>query len=499
MEKPKRTGKMPLVATGYYMSLTKRHLREETLKFFGYQIADIDAGTCHVAPYYNEDGKLVAQKLRFAGKKFAIAGDASEMLLFGQNKWKAGGKRLVITEGEIDALSYAQATSCSWPVVSVPNGAQSAPKAIRKSIKFVEAFDEVVFMFDNDEPGRQAAVECAKILSPGKAKIAQLPLKDANEMLVAGRIKEMQQAVWNAKEYRPDGIINGKELWEEVSKPIVMGMEYPWEGLNDVLYGLRPSEIVTLAAGSGIGKSTISAEIAYHIGVHHKQNIGYVALEESPGRSALRLMGMHVNAPLHLPGVTVSPEQRKEAFEQTLGTGRFYFYDHFGSLDSDELLGNLSYLVKGLDCRWLVLDHLSIVVSGMSVEGDERRVLDYTMTRLRQFTEETGAGLILVTHLKRPEGKGHEDGALTSLSQLRGSAAIGQLSDAVIGIERNSSADDPEERNKVRLRVLKNRYAGKTGPACELQYIADTGRLVPVDGEQSTGESDDFDDDQPDI
>jgi twinkle protein len=123
---------------------------------------------------------------------------------------------------------------------------------------------------------------------------------------------------------------------------------------------------------------------------------------------------------------------------------------------------------------YLVLDHLSIVVSGQG-DGDERRMIDNTMTKLRALVEETKLGLILVSHLKRPEGKGHEEGAATSLAQLRGSAAIAQLSDMVIGLERNQQ--ELEDRNKTVVRVLKNRFSGETGIACALNYNPNTGAM----------------------
>jgi twinkle protein len=90
--------------------------------------------------------------------------------------------------------------------------------------------------------------------------------------------------------------------------------------------------------------------------------------------------------------------------------------------------------------------------------------------------EELGIGLILVSHLKRPEGKGHEEGAQTSLSQLRGSGAIAQLSDIVIGLERNQQ--DEKQQHLTCVRVLKNRFSGETGIACYLRYSPETGRLT---------------------
>jgi twinkle protein len=131
-------------------------------------------------------------------------------------------------------------------------------------------------------------------------------------------------------------------------------------------------------------------------------------------------------------------------------------------------------MAKALDVDYIVLDHLSIVVSGLG-DGDERRMIDNTMTKLRSLVEECNIGMIVVSHLKRPEGKGHEDGAATSLAHLRGSAAIAQLSDIVLGLERNQQ--DPANKNVTALRVLKNRFTGDTGLCCHLQYDKNTGRM----------------------
>jgi twinkle protein len=211
--------------------------------------------------------------------------------------------------------------------------------------------------------------------------------------------------------------------------------------------------------------------------------VGYIALEENVKRTVLGFMGMELNKPLHISKEGVTDDELKDAFEKTAGSGRLFLYDHFGSTDSDNLIAKLRYLAKGCGCNWLVLDHISIVVSGIG-DGDERRLIDNTMTKLRQLVEETGVGLLLVSHLKRPEGnKGHEDGLQTSLAHLRGSAAIAQLSDIVIGLERNQQSDNSDTTT---VRVLKNRYTGVTGVAGALSYSRGTGRLL-------AGEADDFD------
>lgn len=480
-ETKKSSKKLGLLAVDEIRPLSKRSVRQATCEKFGYGYGTYHGEPVQIAPYHDEKGKVVAQKLRFSDKRFVVTGDITNAALFGQHLWKrGGGKRIVVTEGEIDALSVAQVLGLTWPVVSVPQGAPSAKTFIKKNLEFLETYDLVVLMFDNDEPGQKAASECVELFSPGKCAVAALPLKDANEMLQAGREKELMTAVWEAQIKRPDGILNGKDLWDSINRKIEYGLAYPWAGLNEVLYGLRPSEVVTWCAGSGIGKSAFVREIAFNTAMKHKQNVGYVALEEGTARTALGFMGIHVNKPIHLPGHDITEAQRKRAYEDTLGTGRFWLYDHFGSLAADNLMSKLRYLVKGCGCKYLVLDHLSIVVSGLDVDEDERRALDRTMTLIRSFAQEGGCNVQLVSHLKRPEGRGHEEGRRPELAHLRGTQAIAQLSDAVIGASRDQQSGDDTIRNTTMLYVLKNRYSGVTGPACAVRYDHATGRLNEV-------------------
>lgn len=463
----------PLI--GEHKALPKRKLTLETCRQWDYTVAEYNGQPVQVANYKDINGKIVGQKIRFPNKDFIFAGDAKKAGLYGMHLWRDGGKQIVITEGELDALSMSQSLQNKWPVVSVMNGAAGAKKNLSKNIEWLEKFDTIILMFDQDEPGRKAMEECALLFSPGKAKIAKLPLKDASDMLQEGRIKELVDCMWEAKVHRPDGILSGEELWDIVtSDDNVESASYPYNGINEKTHGLRKGEIVTVTAGSGIGKSQLTREFAHFL-IKQGETIGYIALEESVKRTAQGLMAIELNKTIHLGSDGVSEEELRDAFNATVGSGRVYLYDHWGSTDSENLLAKIRYLVRGCGCSYIILDHLSIVVSGMG-DGDERRLIDNTMTKLRTLTEELQCGLILVSHLKRPEGKGHEEGAATSLAQLRGSAAIAQLSDMVIGLERNQQ--DKDNPNLTTVRILKNRWTGETGIACHLEYSKETGRMT---------------------
>ena len=463
---------------GEITNLNARGITEETCRKWDYRVGDVGGQPVQVANYKDSSGNRVAQKIRFKNKDFHVRGDIKEAGLYGQHLWSGKGKKAVICEGEIDALSVSQAQGNRWPVYSVPSGSAGASKAIRKSIELLNGYEEIIFCFDSDDPGVKASRECAQVLPPGKAKIAKLPMKDANEMLKNGRVKELVDCLWQAQVYRPDGIVNGADLWDIVSAEDSMAScEYPYAGINKKTLGMRKGEIVTVTAGAGIGKSQVCRELANHI-LNQEETLGYIALEESNKRTGLGFMGLYLNKPLHLGNIEVTDEDFKDAFDHTLNTGRIYLYDHWGSLEGDNLLNKIRYMVTACGCGFIILDHISIVVSGIE-DGDERRTIDNLMTKLRGLVEEVNCGLILVSHLKRPQGnKGHEDGAQTSMAQLRGSASIGQLSDIVIGCERNQQGDDPD---RTTVRVLKNRWTGETGIACYLDYDHKTGRLTEVE------------------
>ena len=480
--------------TGEHQALTKRRLSEETCRKWGYAVGTVDGNLAQIATYRSQTGVAVAQKVRFANKKFKWLGDPKQAGLYGQHLWRDGGKMLVITEGEIDALTVSQLQNNKWPVVSVPNGAQGAAKSIAKEIEWVEKFDRVVLMFDNDEHGIAAAEEVATLLSPGKAHIATLPLKDANECLVNDQGAAVIDAMWGAKQWRPDEIVPGIDLWDRILRSALVAktVPYPWAQLNDMTHGMRMGEVLTLAAGTGLGKSTVCRELTHWL-LSKGETVGSIALEESVERTAIGVMSVEVNKPLHL-GANVDYGAYREAYEKTVGCGRFYTYDHFGSLDSENLYQRIRYMVVGCGCQWIILDHLSIVVSGIG-EGDERRLIDNAMTTLRSMVEELGFGLILVSHLKdNGEKTPLEEGGQTHLNLLRGSRAIGQLSDMVLGFERNQQ--DPETSHLMTIRVLKNRFSGETGEAQTLTYDRKTGRLealgsnpfaaVEADGEEDS-------------
>lgn len=459
--------------------LKARGITESTCRKYQYYFTNYKGKPCQVANYFDENGTLVGQKLRFQDKSFAVKGKLSTTF-FGQQLYN-NGVRLIITEGEIDCLTVSQLLGNQEPVVSIPCGVQSAKKVFEANLKWLEAFKEVVVVFDNDDAGRKGAKEIEGILSSEKLRIAVLKqYKDPNEYYINNKGNELLEALENAKKVTPENIINADTLLDDLLEEPeeVTGYSLPWTVKADkMIRGVRKGEITMLTAGTGIGKSTMIRELGYHLVMDHGLKIGSMMLEENVLRTSKGYIGLYLNKPVHLRRKGITNDQYTEAFNHTLGTGKFVMYNHFGSLDNSSILNAIRYMAVTEKCDFILIDHISIAVSGIE-SNNERKLIDILMTRLRQLCEELGVGLICICHLKRGDGKkSAEEGGSISLEDLRGSQAIAQLSDTIIALERNQQADSDIKKNLVQIRVLKCRQTGDTGIGGKLWFNKERNRL----------------------
>jgi twinkle protein len=490
-----QTKQPDMVDEGKFSALTDRKISMQTAQKYGVKcVHDLQGNVVkHFYPYYNGH-ELSATKIRNCkDKDFYVSGSYNDTGLFGQQLFKSG-KYVTITEGECDAMAAYELLGSKWAVVSIKRGANGAVRDIKESLEFFDDFENVIIAFDKDKAGQEASIKVARLFKPGKARIVTLPngWKDPNDMLRNNKHKEFVEAWWASKVYTPSGVINVSEQREKFhNRERKESVPYPYEGLNKKLYGLRQGELVTLTGGTGLGKSSVTRELEHHLIKNTKDNVGIIALEEDWRRTIDGILSIEANARLYVDQIRdrFSKEELDKFFDILYdgeNKNRVWVHSHFGTNDIDDIFTKLRFMIIGCDCKWVVVDHLHMLVSAVH-EGDERRAIDSIMTRLRSLVEETGAGIILVSHLRRVDGnKGHENGIEVSLSHLRGSNSIGQLSDCVIALERNQQSDDPDEARTTRMRILKSRYTGDVGMACRVIYDSETGRLSELTDEDIT-------------
>ena len=464
---------------GTPVALKRRGLTEDTCR--KYRITkDGDVLRFH---YFDKAGRVVAAKVKTKDKSFSWDGKNVDNQLFGQQLFpnrQVKNDALVLYEGELDAASGWQALQrlCH---MSVPNGAKGAKKALQHVIDLTQGYDEIILFFDHDPEGISATEECAALLPPGKVKIARMEkYKDASEALQAGDSTAIRRAITHATTYVPGGIVDAKSLLSLITTPEPpCAHEYPFKGLNEKFHGIRYGELITVTAGTGSGKTSFCRQLATHL-LSEGERVGVVELEANNKRTALGLMSCALGKAYHIG--EHDQEELDTAYRNSIADWNLFMFDGFGSFDPDIIYNRLEYLATGLDVKVIFLDHISILMSGL--DGDERRMLDQTMTRLRSLVERTNISLFLVSHVRRTHtDQAHEEGARVNIGQLRGSHSIGQLSDGIIALERDQQAD--RGKTDTTVRVLKNRYCGELGVACNLKYDLTTCKFNEV----TTGDS----------
>ena len=483
-------------SNGRFSALTARGISKETCQKAGYWIAKVNGQMYQVADYRDQNGNIVSQKVRDKDKNFKTTGSHKSDALFGKHLWNSG-KKIVVTEGEIDALTVMELQDCRFPVVSLGHGASAAKKTCAANYEYFDQFDEIILMFDMDEPGRKAVEEAAQVLPAGKVKVAVLPCKDPNECHLQGQDKAVLDQVWNAGPWIPDGVVSALSLKDRVKAHMeseeTVGMLFAGcSGLNDKTLGARGGEVIMVTSGSGMGKSTFVRQQALAWGKQQGKKVGMAMLEESVEETVEDLMGLNNKVRLRqsedIKKAIISDGRFDGWYEELFGDDTFHLYDSFAEAEADRLLAKLAYMRTGLGCDVIILDHISIVVSA-SEESDERKMIDRLMTKLKGFAKSTGVVMVVICHLKNPEkGKAHEEGRPVSITDLRGSGALRQLSDTIIALERNQQGDMP---NLVLVRILKCRFTGDTGVAGFMEYNKETGWLEPSSytGEEGEGNS----------
>lgn len=460
---------------------------------YSFQYIDDRAINKHSFAHYeaktkiDADGKPVAIGFKYSNgamkvrrldiKQFYTQGPIADAGLFGRDKFAAGSHKYVtITEGEYDAISFYQVLRA--PVVSVQSSS-SARRDCSRDRSWLNSFERIYIAFDNDVAGREAAAEVAKLFDYNKVYLVKFSnRKDANEYLQAGEADELRNIWWNSKKYLPETIVSSfKEFGEILSEAPKMGVPYPFPTLTEMTYGIRTGESVLITAQEGVGKTEIMHAIEHRLLKETNDAIGAIFLEEPKRRHLQAIAGIELKRPVHLPDCGASVSDLVSAIQDVVVQDeRLHVYSHFGSDDPEVILDTIRFLVSARDCRYILLDHVSMVVSGLAGE-DERRALDYLATRLEMMVKELDFALIMVSHVN-------------DLGQTRGSRYISKIADIRIDAERDLKSEDDRTKRTTFLTIAKNRYCGKTGAAGAIMFDPDLYTLTEMeDGVRSSLQS----------
>lgn len=453
-----------------------RSLKEEHLNHYGVKTAVSEQdGRTPVIRFFpiTKGGDVVGYKAKLLDqKKMWCHGSVKGADMFGwQQAIESGAKRLYITEGEDDAVALCQALRDYnsnpqyrdyWPAVcSIVNGAQSAGKDIAAALPQIRKhFQEVVLAFDNDEHGKVAADECAKIL-PG-ARIAELPMKDANDCVIAGRSRALATAVlFKAQEAKNTRIVYATSLYDEAKAQAEYGLSWPWAGMTRLTRGLRFGETIYLGAGVKMGKSEIVNALAKHLIIEHNLPVFMAKPEEANKKTVKLLLGKVAGKIFHDPNVEFDSDAYDEA--ALLVGDKLRMLNLYQHVDWNTLRVDILDAARN-GAKAIFIDPITNLTNGVP-SGEANTVLQGIAQDLSAIALDHELMIFIFCHLKAPEsGAPHERGGKIFSNQFAGSRAMMRSCNYMIGLEGDKNEELPiEQRNIRRLVLLEDREFGEVG------------------------------------
>jgi ribosomal protein L37AE/L43A len=434
-------------------------------------------------------------KLRHAGspKGFArVPGGTSSLYRVGPKPLDPG-QRVVVCGAEIDALSLAAGGITN--VVASTLGESSWSDAWTQQL---EACEDIVIAFDDDEAGKAGAKALALRLGAHRCRIARpwseydkacAGAKDHNEALQRARAAGIPWDVyrldaWLAAATPAAGealhrFISLRQRYLDRHDPDAMrGDATPWPDLTRMLVGTRDGEVTVITGTEGSGKSTLASQWILH--------------EAQAGRNALVL-------PLEL-----GLDRQMDNFVQMLGgdlpanLGRdriegvfqrfaglpLWIVDHYGSIDVEPVRNTLVLARRRYGVRRVLFDHLHFSVD----DDDKARALIGRFTKMfAQVAMGEGMHIFVVAHAnKGAQGQGNNrDDVIVQSNDLKGSSAIKQDADNILSVYRPRKRDRVAGTNERRylpgchpamITLLKARAKGTTEGRAPLVYMEKEGR-----------------------
>lgn len=473
----------------------QRGLSPEAIKKFGVKLIKSQQGLVQTLFPYYLNNVPVAAKYRdckdaqgnnvWGEKQFKFAGDSQGCKLFGMQTYDPRRKKLVIVEGELDAIAAWQHCWWEFNVVSIGTGAQGAATSIKQHIDWVSQHEEIIILFDGDTAGQEAAQSAIELFPPGKAKIAQLPngYKDPCDMTAADKGHDILDALRNAQGITPRGVLTKEEVKNNTLRYLLdyeqrRGVSTGYAQLDSLIGGFMPGELITLVGGTGVGKTSYTLNLTYNASVMSKLNTLFVPLEMTHQTVVSRLTEIELGQKVIVQsgGCPVDREQLEPALDNVLE--HLDVYNHVGALTPRKLIDVIEYYVRANKTRVVVIDHLHAAVNSLGEENSVKGI-DWFVGELKRVALQFNLTIILVSHQSRNSQQDPED-CKASLSRVRGSAGVAQNSDAVLGLERVRTA------NVFKVVTLKAHRLFGTYGEIAFRYNPETLRILENDYEQET-------------
>jgi len=443
--------------------LSIRGISSRSFKFYKSPVKLVNGDPVEIGFAYGPDAIKVRNL--HDKKQQRVVGEFKDAGLFGQDLFDPGAlDSITITEGEYDAIAAYEMLRGRSACVSIKSGAPSAYRDLVDNYDYVNSFNKIYICFDADKAGQDAVKSIQGLFDFRKVYIVNLgKYKDANEYLENSCSDEFEGAWRAAKRFAPDNIISS---FSDIEKALdesgedQLG-EYPFPELNTMLYGLHAGEVVVVKAPEGVGKTEFFRAVEYHILKTTDHPIGIIHLEEDNGTTVKAISGYELEIPAVLPDCGLSKQDILSGYKKAVrdDEGRVHIHSSFDVEDEKAFLGNIRFLVSAAGCRFIFLDHISWLATGLA-DDDERKKLDRISQALKLLAKELRFCLVEISHV-------NDDG------KTRGSRNITKVANTVISLDRDLIGGS----SAIKIIVEKARLGGRTGPAGYAYFDRNKGKL----------------------
>lgn len=448
--KPKREGVAGLLPQhGQWLSEVRKISPETQAKF---KLASRNGSL--MFPYLR-DGELVAAKYRrVPAKEFFVDADC-EPCLFGWQALKGNERAVVLVEGEMDALAFAE-----WgiPALSVPFGGGKGQKQaawIESEFDRLAQFDWLFLALDADGPGLEATEEIIKRLGRERCRVVELPHKDANECLMRGVTREQMRDVLTAAQTRdPDALKQASQFEDELAREFAdadkpeTGIYLPWRKVGGRLV-LRPAEVSIWAGINGHGKSQVIGHIAAYA-CTTEARVCVASMEFKPVKWLKRIV-RQVTA-------QANPSQLYVRFVAQWFHDKLWAFTATGSAKVDVMLETFAYASRRYGIDLFVIDNLAKCGFGEDDYNGQKAFVD----TLTDFARDTGAHVALVCHMRKTDSEDKPNDKMG----VKGSGAITDMADTFVSVWRNKPKEEAIRRAEAAKQAVPQEVLDK--PDCLL-------------------------------
>lgn len=443
-----------------------------------------------VFPYHDLEGNLIGSKYRAIAEKEFKAEANSKSTLWGLSQQFNADKPLIITEGEMDALSFMEAGIPN--AVSVPSG---APAKIGQDNgrrlswlndleDWVKQFPSYILATDSDEPGKALREELARRLGRSKCYSLEYPegCKDANDVLVK-RSKISLLAITTRAEPLPvSGLFSPMHYFDEFMELCSSdgkGFSTGFEQIDN-LFTVAPGQLSVVTGIPSSGKSNFIDQLCLNLVNQYSWPIAIASMENPPVSHIAKLSTMQFGrTPFAGEPNSMNATERKQAVEWCAES--FQFIDLQRSSESvtiDALLDRAQAAIFRTGIKGLVVDPYNYIEQDRG-SSSETEWISKVLSRLAAFAKANQIHIWFVAHPSKPMKSFGSEPKAPDGYDISGSAHWYNKADVGITVHRH----DSEGPGIVEIRCWKCRFAwtGQQGTT-KLQWRRDDFTYHSVDG-----------------